>query len=343
MKQICPHCLKSVSVPEDAAGKDVTCPECGQSFPAPARYNPVVSAPPPTAPAPTPVPTPPPPAVAPAPVPVAPAGYSPAPPPGLVPTALVPPAGAAPSAVPAAPVGYTRSVGIVLSPRLMSWLPAVTLMLTLMLTFFIWVGSYFGGTAVYYQSPWHALIGRVGRNFQQESVAATVQPRIGAWLDKVRSDWELMLPYLLLLILATILAWADRFITELPPANRIPPPLRWTATIWPHRAAILAGLATLALGLVILQAYRGFGMERAVRQTVAEQFAEQRQKAADSPSKLETIDYAEQQELDKYKLERTTWMYLGIGLHVLAVVGIALRAGLDRREGKPPPRIVIQY
>src|SRR5207248_632842 len=195
-----------------------------------ARYNPVVSAPPPTAPAPTPVPTPPPPAVAPAPVPVAPAGYSPAPPPGLVPTALVPPAGAAPSAVPAAPVGYTRSVGIVLSPRL---------------------------------------------------------------------------------------AWADRFITELPPANRIPPPLRWTATIWPHRAAILAGLATLALGLVILQAYRGFGMERAVRQTVAEQFAEQRQKAADSPSKLETIDYAEQQELDKYKLERTTWMYLGIGLHVL--------------------------
>ena len=88
MKQICPHCLKSVSVPEDAAGKDVTCPECGQSFPAPARYNPVVSAPPPTAPAPHPAPTPPP--TAPAPVPVPPAAYNPAPP-GLVPTALVPP------------------------------------------------------------------------------------------------------------------------------------------------------------------------------------------------------------------------------------------------------------
>ena len=58
MKQICPHCLKSVNVPEDAAGKDVTCPECGQTFTPPARYDPVVSAPPPAAPAPHPAPPP---------------------------------------------------------------------------------------------------------------------------------------------------------------------------------------------------------------------------------------------------------------------------------------------
>ncbi len=44
IKQICPHCLRAVSLPDDAAGKEVTCPECKKAFQAPARYTPAVVA-----------------------------------------------------------------------------------------------------------------------------------------------------------------------------------------------------------------------------------------------------------------------------------------------------------
>src|SRR5205807_563278 len=101
-----------------------------------------------------------------------------------------------------------------------------------------------------------------------------------------------------------------------------------------HRAAILFGLAALALVLVLGQAARGFGMERAIRQAVREapHIVKARQDAAGSPAELErVVDMMERQELDKYDLRRTTWYYLGVGLTVLAVLGLVARAGLARR------------
>ncbi|MDB5307570.1 MAG: hypothetical protein JWO38_1772, partial [Gemmataceae bacterium] len=49
IKLLCPNCMKTVSVPDDAAGKETSCPECGKPFAVPARYNPVVAAPSPPA------------------------------------------------------------------------------------------------------------------------------------------------------------------------------------------------------------------------------------------------------------------------------------------------------
>jgi hypothetical protein len=337
MKQVCPHCLKSVSVPEDAAGKELNCPECGKSFPAPARYNPVVSAPPPAAP--VPVPAPPVAPAAPAPGPVAPAAYTP-PPPGLVPTAPAPPA-----APPEAPPGYTKSFAITLSPRVLAWLPAVCLSVAFLLTFFPWVGSYFGDNAVYSQGPWRMVVGSVSRDFSLEAVASEKIKGFGAWLDSLPSNWELMLPFLLLLFAAALLAWADHLMVAPPPPNRLPPPLRGITTMWPHRAAILFGLAAMSLVLVLSQAARGFGMESAVRQAVknSPQLLEARQKAGGSTADQAKVDMMEQQKLDEYRVRRTTWFYLGVGFDVLAVVGLAARAGLARRGNKPPPRIVVQY
>jgi hypothetical protein len=339
MKLICPHCLKSVSVPEDAAGKDAVCPECGKSFPAPARYNPVVAPPPPPPPAAPPVAPP-----VPAASPTQPAAYVSTPPPGLVPTALAPPAAAVAPESPV-PAGYTRSVGIVLSPRVVAWLPAVCLTVAFLLTFFPWVGSYFGDNAVYSQGPWRMVVKSVNRDYSLEVVASEKIKGFGAWLDSLPYNWELMLPFLLLLFAATLLAWADHFIAAPPPPNRLPPPLRWVNTIWPHRAAILSGLAAISLVLVLSQAVRGFGIESAVGQAVrnSPQLVEARQKAGGSAADQAKVDMMEQQELDKYRLRRTMWFYLSVGFHMLAVVGIAARAGLARRGNKPPPRIVIQY
>ena len=139
--------------------------------------------------------------------------------------------------------------------------------MTLVFTFFPWVGSYAGGSTVYAQRPWGAVFGGVGRNFALEKSIAIP----AAWLDKVRSDWELMVPYLLLLIFVTALAWADRALRAFDPWRS--PPL---AKIWPHRHTVIFGLAGFVFVLSLIQVSSGFGMERAIRKHVTYVFAAKR-------------------------------------------------------------------
>jgi len=329
MRLICPHCMSGVTVSDDAAGKEATCPNCGKQFPTPARYSAAVV---PELPVSVP---PPPPEVAPMPAAVPPPA-PPAPPPGFVPPApsgFLLPAPTGSAEVPA-PAGYTRSFGITISPHVVSWLPAVLLLLSLVFTCFPWVGSYAGGSAVYSQRPWGAIFGAVSRNFALEKAVAIP----AGWLDKVRWDWELMVPYLLLLILATALAWADRGLHAFDPRN-IPP----LAKVWPHRQTIICALAGFAFLLALLQVTNGFGMERAIRNQVAESFADRREKTANSPSEQKTIDWEVEQTYAKFNLERTTWMYLALLFNLFAVLGVIARLILDRRGNKPPPKILLHY
>jgi hypothetical protein len=346
MKLICPHCLKSVSVPEDAAGKEATCPECGRAFPAPARYNPVVAAesrPTPRPPAPV-IPEPNPMPMDPTPPPA---------PPGLIPpthpsTQLEPPLPPEPPAPPV-PAGYTRSVGVPISPRVVAWVPVAGLTLAFLFTFFTWVGAYYAHHPVAAQSAWRSMVGSVARDYALEDA----YPGRGPWVDKVRSDWEVMLPYLFTLILTVVFAWAERGVASLD-RYRLPPPLRWLPRVWPYRQAVIAGLAAVSLAFLLIQMAAGFGLERAVDREVSERVAERRQQEelnaagkGKAPTDARTgqarLDYLEQQERARYNVHRTTWLYLALWLHVLAILAIAARAGLDRRGTRPPPRIVVQY
>ncbi len=338
MRLICPHCMSGVTVADDAAGKEASCPNCGKSFPTPARYTAAVvpdaaaavasgaasSAAPPPGLIPPPIPTP----VAPA--PAAPAGYvPPAPPPS---DGFLPPA---PPADAPAPAGYAHSVGITVSPKVIAWLPAVLLTAVFALTFFPWVGCYVGNAAVYSQRVWGAAFGASpNRDFRMEQTNTIPS----AWLGKLRSDWELMVPFLLALLLAVALAWVERAAGDAPP--RQAPPL---AKLWPWRNAIVAGLAVLMFLLLLVQVLNGFAMERAIRQQIAEQFAEQRAKVADKPHELARVKYDEEQELDKYNLERTWWLYLALGCTALAVVAVAVRVALDNRGNRPPPKLLLHY
>src|SRR5581483_7411639 len=149
-----------------------------------------------------------------------------------------------------------------------------------------------------------------------------------------KSDWELMVPGLLALLFATIFALAERGFRALDP-RRIPP----LAKLWSWRKAIITVLAGLAFTMLLIQSLRGFGLERAVRDTVHEQFAEERQKAAGNPAAVAEVEYKEDQELAKFNLERTSWMYLGLIANFLAVLAMLGHIGLERRGDKPPPRI----
>ena len=322
-KLICPNCAKFVTVPDEAAGTTVPCPECKAPFPVPARYDPVVSVPP----APPSPPPPPPPPVAP-----------PAPPPGVTPEAMA----AVTNPAPPVPAGYEHTVGVSLKPSTLAWVPAVGLTLVLLLTLFPWVGSYVGGSAVYSQTAWRALTGNPARNFHLEELSRQQAGWPTDVLNKVLSDWPLMLPYLLLLILAVVLAWAERFVADVN-RSRLPRQAGFLGDIWPYRVPVLAGLSAALTVLLFIQAGRGFGLERAMRQTVAERFAVDRERAAGNQAELDKIEFRADQELSKFNLERTAWFEVAVGLHLLVVLAMVGRFWLDRRGNKPPPRLVLQY
>jgi hypothetical protein len=340
MRLICPHCMSGVTVSDDAAGKEATCPNCGKSFPTPPRYSAsVVPEPPPSSTALTVPDTAPRPYTAPPPhsaPPPAPAGYVPpgqAVPP-VEPSGFLPPP-VPPSAEVPALAGYTKTCGITISPHVVAWLPAVLLTLTLVFTFFPWVGSYAGRTAVYWQRPWGAAFGASpGRDFALEKVIAPQSE----WLNKVRSDWELMIPYLLLLLLVTALAWADRGVHALDP-RKVPP----LATVWEHRQTVIFGLAGFVFVLALFQVSNGFGMERAIRKQIAEDFAARRQQAENNPQEQARLEYEMEQRYLQYHLEHTSWMYLALACNLLAVLAVVVRLVLDRRENKPPPKLLLHY
>ena len=263
--------------------------------------------------------------------PVAPAPHL-APPPGLV---LASSASHAPTPAPQVE-GYTHSIGFAISPKLIMWLPAVLLTIAFFCTFFRWTGSYLGGHPVYSQSPWQAVFAGVSRNFALEAN----MPGSGVWLDKVTSDWMILVPYMLLLIFATGVAWVERGFRGIDP-RRIPP----IAGIWPWRKAFIGILASLAFVLICMQLVNGFGMERAIRKMVREnpELAKAREDAANSPAKLAAVENKEDSELAKYNLEETGWQDLSLFCNLLAIVTVFMSIPMEKRGDKPPPRVMLHY
>lgn len=310
LKLLCPHCMKSVSVPDDSASKETPCPACGKSFPVPTRYMPVV--------APAAVPPPPTPAVSPMPEPV--------------PSHPLP----IPHTTPLLPVGYTRSRGITISPCVVAWTPVICLTIILLLTLTPWVGVFPSGHPVYTQGAWRAITGWPTRDFRFEDLLVNDLPPPSI-SDRTPSDWLIMLPYLLVLILACVLAWAERLEN-----NKSAFVSRRVPTLWPYRNSVIAILAGAALLLLAIEATRGFGLERAMDAAVAEKFAEAR-KEAKNPGDVDKVNFRQAQELAKYGLERTGWFCAVVVLHVLVLLAMLGRLALERRGNKPPPRIVVQY
>lgn len=349
--------MKPVPVPDDFTGTEVTCPNCMKTFDAPARYTPAVIADPaPAAPPPIPA-SQTPAAIVPPTLPFAPeprmspetASDKPVPPPGFVPPSppvAPPPHGAPPglvlaastpsAAVPELPGGYTHAYGITISPKVIIWLPAVLLTITLFCTFFRWTGSYLGGHPVYSQSLWQAVFAGVSRNFALEKSMQVST----AWLNNIPSDWLLLVPSFFLLMFAAGIAWADRGFRGVDP-QRFPPITR----IWPWRKALIGALASLAFLLINIQSLKGFGMERAIRDMVREnsELTKARENAAGKPADLDEIQYREETEMRKYNLERTGWQDLALTCNLLAIVTVFLSIPLEKRGNKPPPKIVLHY
>ncbi len=318
MKQLCPACMKSVEVPETAAGTDYPCPVCGSMIPVPANYTPSVASPPP----PTPVAPPPPPA------------DRPPPPPGLA-----PPPGTLTTAPPAPPMDPSdfKEWGVTLSPRLLEWLPAISLSLVFILTFFSWIGSYPGGHRLFTQNAWEALAGDHTPNSvpaELEDVEKKLETPI------MRYSW-FVLPFVIALVIAIFFAWADRFLPDTVTPTSLPGPLVWLTKVWPLRHGILLVLSALLLILFVLLYFKGLSLENALAEYATMQH-EELTKAADTDLKKTAARVITGQEYAKFAVKTTSWYALTFWLLLIGLLSLIIHRRLEDKPGHPGLRFSIR-
>lgn len=326
IRQICPHCFKSVELPDESAGADSACPVCGKSFTVPKPYTPSVD---PGAVRPTSVPVPPPPPVT-LTVPPAVDPNRPTPPPGYAPP---------PGTVGVTSTQYSSATAVNLSASTVGWIPVVGFTLIVLLSIFPWVGCYPGGISAYTQSFWGAL----GNGLSADSTAEQVMKQERALEEALRSDWWLLLPYLFAVLLGVALAWADRLATSDDFAYRVGPFGTLRAMVWPRRGAILFALAAVSAVFFTLETLRGFGLEAAVRTVAAAKHREEKEKAvtaADRP----VVEMKIGVEKASFGVGSGYAYWLVAAAHLIVLAAATGRIWLDSRgEHAPPPRLVAEW
>lgn len=307
MKQVCPSCLKSVEVPESAAGTDYPCLVCGSQIPVPRNYSPSVAVPPP------------------------PPVEKPPPPPGLA-----PPAPSTPP-TPPPPPGDENEVGITVSSTVLEWLPAIGLTLAFVLTFFTWVGSYPGGHRLFSQNAWEA----VGASYTPTGVPADLEDvEKKLYETLVRANWWLLV-YVVALAVALFFAWADRLLPNEITPTTVPGPLVWLIKFWPMRRGLLLVLGLALVGLLLLQSWKGLGLDNALREYAAAKYDEE-VKAADVDLKKTAARVKVGQEYAKFAVQWTTWFALAFWVHVAVAAALALRVRAHEAEIRPV-RLSVRY
>jgi hypothetical protein len=313
MKLLCPGCSKNVEVPESALGTEYPCLVCGTKIPVPKTYTPSVAVPPP------------PPSSA-----AAPAAVNPPAPPGLAPASSTPPALPATS-------GDMSEVGVTITPSVLSWVTPIALTLAFLLTFFTWVGAYPGGHKLFGQTAWKAMSGDITPN----TVGIAKLDSTEKELEKVIVYSKWLIPYLFLLVVTVVFAWAERFVPDLTPTS-VTGAFAWILPIWPMRFRLLTILCGVLLFLFLLQSWRGFGLENAILDHAAQQHADAA-KAADTQAKRDTVTVQQGLEVAQYAVQSTNWYWLALFANIAAVLGMAGRSWYARRGSKPPARVLLRY
>lgn len=329
IRQICLNCYKMTELPDEAAGTQTTCPNCGKPLDVPPKFTPGVA----TGGGVTSVPSvnpPPEPSVAPTPASTPPF----APPPGLTP----PPGTVLPNqGPPPGPSDYTGRFGFSLNPIWLVWVPLGCLVLAFVLSFFPLAKLAPGGYTVITQHAWDAAFG---------DYSGTV-PELDEWkklessLVENRLRWDgLIILYLLLLIPTILLAVIERFVE--PETTKLPGPLLWIPKVSPYMLYALCGLSVLLFLLLFLGSIRGFGLERAVGELAQAKYQEQLDKNP-AGTELRKINIQIGQESARYAPRQTVWVNLLLALHVLALLALLARLWLNSRPTRVFPRIGLQW
>src|SRR5262245_8204430 len=319
MRLLCPFCQKPITVPDSEAGKTVNCPECREQFAAPQLFTP------PPQPAYEPPGRP---AWAPAPPATTDTPREPVDRPQTIESRVLPEMPRPDQEL----SGYHKMVSLPMRPNIIRWIPPGAMTLVFLLTLFPWNGLYPAGYSAYTQSAWQCLFG----SFSYDPVAELLmglQPKLE---ERVHSNlW--LLPYLLLLIPALVLAWAGPIVEVAK--------LKLTPAIepyWKYRSAAVAGLLLFMFLLLLLQCATGFGLQRAVDQLVDENFTLERA-AAKTPEQIQSLEMKMDGMRGSMRVRTSTALRLAILFHLIAALAAAGEFGLTFRGQKPPPRVAAMW
>lgn len=247
-------------------------------------------------------------------------------PPGLVP----------PSGPEAAAPAHGSEATIVVSSRLVNWLGPIALSIALVSALaFSWVGSFPNGIRVFSQSPLDALFAAfTGSSFD------TLQADEKAIREAIQ--WNgLLLPFFLSLLIATALAWLVLIYPQ-PTVTTVPAPLAWLVAFHPRRHFFLIVLTATALILILIQCWRGFGLESAVHR-IAQNKNSEALNAATTPYEIQKVEIRIGQEIGRFCLQDTLASRVGVWALLIGFVVLLIRWWLDRRGDKPEPRLSLRY
>jgi hypothetical protein len=345
MNLLCPNCQKMLTVPEEYAGQMMKCPLCNGTFTVPALPTSAAAAAPVPAGPPGPAPngpdvyglrheaepTPPPPSFRPDGVTAPP----PSPPPSTA-TTRTPPPPEAPSPSVAPPEGYTRALTIWFSPKVLRWVPAVSLVLVFILQFFPWVGLYPGGVPGMTQSAWGAAFGACNPDPDLAPVLQSMQKTEKPEDNAIPGVSVLTLFYLLLffpalLVTAAVLAYDLNLVqVKLPPQVDKLLPWRW---------GIVAAVNLVLLFFLGLQLIFGFSLDSRYGAWVERQAQAKEGKKTDE---MKLAEVARGKMLED--LTHTVWLKLVVLLNVLATVAAILMYLLGQRgDRRPLPRMELLW
>lgn len=348
IRQICLSCYKTVELPDDTAGQDTPCPNCGKVISVPAKYAAGVAAggglaaAPPVPPAP---PIPPPPGTR---FGAPPMSSDPSAPPGLKSEVLSPPPVTGPPAD-----GLTRGFGVALDPKWLDWVPAGCVLLAFLLAFFPWAEMKLGGYTVMSQNGWDAFFG--GKSYnppvnppggadavkQWEELDNKLSGRMDDKSFMIRTNWLIVL-YVLLLLGTVILFVVERVVRD-PAAIPALANQQWLPGVWKWRLVFLGGLAVLLFALLAFQSVAGFGLQQSIDVVAKQKFQKELNEPNPTDTQYRSTLIAVGQEAGKYPVTQTLWLRLLLLLHGLAVVAMAARFWLASREAKPLPRADVRW
>jgi hypothetical protein len=242
-----------------------------------------------------------------------------------------------PSAPPPSSSGYAYTISASLSPQIVPWVAAGSLVLVFFLSFFPWVGRYWGGTGVVTQSAWGAAFGGYSSDDVFESNTD--------WTRKSKDDEKpgagaLMIFFLFFGLIPSLLATlAAAGLPWLKTRYKMP---EQVALVEPWRWLIAGGTTLLALLFLFLQLATSFSIESRTRDAVAASLAKARITANAGDQKW--IDLKEARDLAATGLRRTAYLRLTFLLLILAAACSAAAHWLEHRgPGRPLPRIDVLW
>lgn len=310
MNLICPHCNTEVTLADSLAGQQANCPQCQGPFtvpyppaPAPGTFG-VREEPPPISGAVSPPP--------------------PSPGPAFSQLAPPPPVG-----------GYTKQVSCRLNPQWLRWVAPACLGLIFLLMFFPWVGAYAGSKMLVRQSGVGVAFGGYSE-YQKD----WLQDSLLKGQDSKSVLGALALFYFLLIVVAALACAGLVALTVM----RHP----LVEQIAPFRAVALLGVSAFLLFLLVLQLLLGFPLENKATRAAEKSHKDSADKiektASSSREKEEGLVLAElMRETQKGWLQRRFWLKAVIFLNIVAVVAALGDLWLERRPGRPQPRMLIEW